>query len=118
MLGKSDSKYALTLAGRPAECVAVLSPALKKEEGGYWQATNCLKELARYDEAITYGEKLLATDPEFPAAYRALALSYRAARKEPEAQATLINAIHHFEGTQKTAPNARNASFLALMNAH
>ena len=110
--------YALMLAGRSAECIETLSPSLKKEEGGYWHAMNCLKELGRNDEAIAYGEKLLGTDPEAATAYRGLALSYRAAGREREARAILTRAIKHFEGVQETSPSARNASFLALMNAH
>jgi len=110
--------YALMLAGRSGECIETLSPALKKEEGGYWHAMNCLKELSRYDEAIAYGVKLLDTDPDAATAYRGLALSYRAAGREREARTILIKAIKHFEGVQETSPSVRNASFLALMNAH
>lgn len=85
---------------------------LKKEEGGEWHAVNCLKELRRYDEAIQYGEKLVASDPEGPAPYRALALSYLAAGRQQEARVLPTKAIRHFEGVQETALNARNASFL------
>ena len=68
ILYREELAYAWMLAGRPDECVAVLSPALKKEEGGFWHAMNCLKELGHFDEAIVYGEKLVHTGPENPAA--------------------------------------------------
>ena len=115
---RQELAYALMLAGRPAECVEVLSPLLKKEQGGYWHATNCLKEVGRYQEAIAYGEKYVSLQPEAPTAYRALALAYRMAGREAEAKAVLTKAVRYFEGVAETGGNLRNASFLAVMNAH
>jgi tetratricopeptide (TPR) repeat protein len=118
LLYREQLAFALMLAGKPDECVAVLSPALKKEEGGFWHAMNCLKELGRYDEAILYGEKLLRTEPENAAAYRALALSYRAAGLERQARDVLTKAIRRFEGVEETKASARRRILLALMSAH
>jgi DNA-binding winged helix-turn-helix (wHTH) protein len=36
---REELAYALMLGGHPGDCVAALSPALKKEVGGYWQAS-------------------------------------------------------------------------------
>ena len=118
ILYREELAYAWMLAGRPDACIAVLSPALKKEEGGYWHAMNCLKELGRYEEAIVYGEKLLLTEPENATAYRGLALSYLAARRQRQAEFVLKKAIRRFEGVEETKSSARNRIFLALMNAH
>src|SRR5438128_400677 len=95
---REELGYALMLAGKPDECIAARSPALKKEEGGFWHAMNCLKELGRYEEAIAYGETLLRTEPENAPSYRGLALSYRAAGKEQQARFILSKAIRRFEG--------------------
>jgi DNA-binding winged helix-turn-helix (wHTH) protein len=118
ILYREELAFAWMLAGRPDECLAVLSPVLKKEEGGFWHAMNCLKGLGRYDEAVVYGEKLLLTEPENAAAYRALALSYSAAGRQRQAETVLNKGIRRFEGIDEIKPSTRNRIFLALMNAH
>lgn len=110
--------YALMFVHRPADCIATLSPILKKGEGGLWYAMNCYKELRRFEEAIAAGRKMVSLDPEAPTSYRGLAISYRAAGREAEARAILQQAIEHFEGVEETQRNYRVRSFLALMTAH
>ena len=110
--------YALLLAGKPAQCMEVLSPVLKTGEGGLWDAANCLARLKRWDESVIAGERFLANSPGVPVVYRTLGIAYREAGREREARALFERGAKYFEGRFEAEPNGRNAVYLSSFYAH